>query len=36
MRLVLDWLLDEAEQMQIPIPLSKADEERLLERWGKK
>jgi hypothetical protein len=36
MRLILDWLLDEAEQMQLPIPLSKADEERLLERWGKK
>lgn len=36
MRLVLDWLIDQAEQMQISIPLSKKDEEDLLERWGKK
>lgn len=34
MRLVLDWLIDQAEQMQISIPLSKADEEEMLERWG--
>lgn len=36
MRLLLDWLVDQAEQMEIKIPLSKADEEKLLERWGKK
>ena len=36
MRLVLDWLVDQCTQMEIPIPLSKQDEERLLERWGKK
>ena len=36
MRVLLDWLIDQAEQMQIPIPLSKADEERLIERWGKR
>lgn len=35
MRLVLDWLMDEARQMQIIIPLSKKEEEKLLERWGK-
>ena len=36
MRVLLDWLVDQAEQMQIPIPLSKADQEQMLERWGKK
>ena len=36
MKRLLDWLVDEAQQMQIPIPLSKAEEERLLERWGKR
>lgn len=36
MRVLLDWLVDQAEQMEIPIPISKAEEERLLERWGKK
>ena len=35
-RNVLDWLVDEATQMEIPIPLSKKDEEELLERWGRK
>lgn len=35
-RNVLDWLLDEARQMELPIPLSKKDEEELLERWGKR
>ena len=34
MRVLLDWLVDQAQQMEIPIPLSKADEEALLERWG--
>lgn len=36
MRLLLDWLTDQAEQMQIPIPLSKRDQERMLGQWGKK
>lgn len=34
MRRVLDWLVDQCAQMEIPIPLSKRDEEELLERWG--
>lgn len=36
MRVLLDWLTDQARQMQIAIPLSKAEEEKMLERWGKK
>ena len=36
MRVLLDWLIDEAQQMQIPIPLSKKEEQELLERWGMK
>lgn len=36
MKVLLDWLVDQCEQMQIPIPLSKKDEEELLERWGKR
>ena len=36
MKRLLDWLVDEAQQMEIQIPLSKAEEERLLERWGKR
>lgn len=36
MRVLLDWLVDQCEQMQIKIPLSKAEEEKLIERWGKK
>jgi hypothetical protein len=35
MRVLLDWLIDQAEQMEIQIPLSKKEEERLLEQWGK-
>jgi hypothetical protein len=35
MRLLLDWLIDEAEQMEIPIPISREEEERLLTQWGK-
>lgn len=35
MRKLLDWLVDQAQQMEIPIPLSKAEEEKMLERWGK-
>ena len=34
MRAVLDWLVDQAQQMQIAIPLSKADQEKMLEMWG--
>ena len=36
MRVLLDWLVDQCQQMEIKIPLSKAEEEKLLERWGKK
>lgn len=36
MRLLLDWLVDQATQMGLPIPLSKEDEQKLLERWGRK
>ena len=36
MRVLLDWLTDQARQMQIPIPLSTAEEEKMLERWGKR
>ena len=36
MRVLLDWLTDQCNQMQIAIPLSKEDEEKMLERWGKK
>lgn len=36
MKLVIDWLVDQAEQMQIPIPLGKAEQERLLQKWGQK
>lgn len=36
MRRLLDWLVDQAEQMGLTIPLSKAETEKMLERWGKK
>lgn len=36
MKLILDWLVDQCQQMEIPIPLSKADEEELLKRWNLK
>ena len=36
MRVLIDWLVDTAQQMQLAIPLSKAEEEKMLERWGKK
>lgn len=36
MKVLIDWLVDQAEQMQLEIPLSKAEEERLLERWGQR
>ena len=36
MKLVLDWLVDQCEQLELPIPLSKKEEAELLERWGKR
>ena len=36
MRVLIDWLVDTAQQMQLPIPLSKAEEEKMLERGGRK
>jgi hypothetical protein len=36
MKTLLDWLVDQCEQMEIPIPLSKKEEQELLERWGKR
>lgn len=36
MRLLIDWLLDQCQQMEIVVPLSKAEEEQLLEMWGKR
>ena len=35
MRLVLDWLTDQAEQMGLPLRMSKEEEERILTQWGK-
>lgn len=35
MRTLLDWLVDQGEQMGIVVKMSKRDEERALERWGK-
>ena len=36
MRTLIDWLIDQCEQMELSIPLSKKDEEEMLERWGMK
>lgn len=36
MRGLLDWLVDQAEQMGLKIPLSKAEQDMMLERWGRK
>ena len=36
MRILIDWLVDQCEQMGISIPLSRKDEEEMLERWGRK
>lgn len=36
MRVLLDWLVDQCQQMELAIPLSKKEEEDLLERWGKR
>lgn len=35
-RVVLDWLIDQMQQMGLVIPLSKADEDELLKRWGER
>ena len=35
MRILIDWLVDQCEQMDIRIPLSKAEAERLVEEWGR-
>lgn len=36
MKFVLDWLVDQCRQMEIPIPLSAEEEERILKDWGRK
>ena len=36
MKVLLNWLVDQCEQMGLTIPLSKKEEQELLERWGKK
>lgn len=36
MHVLIDWLVDQAEQMQIPIPASKIDQQKMLELWGGK
>ena len=36
MKHVLDWLTDQMRQMDLPISLSKKEEQELLERWGKR
>ena len=36
MQTLLEWLTDQCRQMELPIPLSKKEEQELLERWGKK
>lgn len=36
MRLLIEWLMDNARQMQIPIPLSKRESEELEKTWGVK
>lgn len=35
MRVLISWLTDQCQQMEIQIPLSKEAEEELIERWGK-
>jgi hypothetical protein len=35
MRILLDWLVDQMEQMELPIRMSKEDEERALAQWHK-
>lgn len=35
MQVLLDWLVDQAEQMEIPLRLSREEEERVLAQWEK-
>jgi hypothetical protein len=35
MRVLLDWLVDQCEQMEIPLRMSKEEEERALAQWEK-
>lgn len=36
MRVLIDYLVDTAQQMDLAIPLSQAEEDKMIERWGKK
>ena len=36
MQTLLSWLTDQCRQMELPIPLSKKEEQEMLERWGKR
>lgn len=36
MKSLLDWLVDEAQQMGLSIPLSEEDEKAMLERWDRR
>lgn len=36
MQTLLEWLKEEARQMDLAIPLSKEEEKRMMERWGNK
>ena len=36
MKIILDWLIDQCEQMELKIPLSRKEEAELLERWWKR
>jgi hypothetical protein len=34
MRILIEWLMDQCLQMELPVPLSKEQEKELVERWG--
>ena len=36
MKTLIDWLVDQAEQMELPVRLSRKEEQEMLERWGMK
>lgn len=36
MKVLIDWLVDQAEQMNIHIPLGKKEQERLISQWGRR
>lgn len=36
MRVLIDWLLDQTQQTGVIVPLTKKEEEELLERWGRR